>query len=121
MMKRGKTREAKFQWREDDTYKSFLMRMNDLYAKGVKIYLDKEIKNLADDKIDKILKGKNAEKIKEQFIEAILYTNNDFAFSDVYNEHSFEQNAKIVREIVKLLQPYKIQYTHKQQFLSEFF
>ncbi len=53
--------------------------------------------------------------------ELRLYKNQEFAFVDVFNKDSFLENAKIVIEIVKLLQGWQLRYTHKQQFLGEFF
>jgi type I restriction enzyme M protein len=50
-----------------------------------------------------------------------LEKNNEFAIKDVYDEESFNDNAVVVKEIVELLQNFKIRYTKKQQYLSDFF
>lgn len=58
--------ELEFQWKETDNPEDFLMRLNDLYARGVKDYLNKEIKNLSNSQIDDLLKGSAKEEIKRQ-------------------------------------------------------
>ncbi len=113
--------EAQLQWLKGDNPVTFLMRINELYAEGVKNYLGKEIANLTEERIDEMVSKLTNKDTANQIKEAILYKNNEFAFSDVYDKKSFTQNAKIVREIVELLKPYKIRYTHKQQFLGDFF
>ena len=55
------------------------------------------------------------------FTRVRLHKNNEFAFKEVYDEKSFEENAIVVREVVELLQPFQIRYGHKQQFLGDFF
>ena len=37
------------------------------------------------------------------------------------NKKSFKDNAKVVREVVELLQDKQLRYSHKQQFLGDFF
>lgn len=50
-----------------------------------------------------------------------LYKNNDFAFNEVINERTFIDNAKVVKEVVNLLENYRIKYSSKNQFLGDFF
>jgi len=50
-----------------------------------------------------------------------LKKNNEFAIKEVYDDASFQENAKVVKEVVELLQVYKIRYNYRQQFLSDFF
>ena len=49
----------------------------------------------------------------------------EFAFidviDDVIDEPSFRDNAAIVREVVELLQPYRLRYSKKHPFLGDFF
>lgn len=54
------------------------------------------------------------------FQDLRLQKNSEFAFKEVYNQESFEDNAKVVKEVVELLQPYQFRYGHKQQFLGNF-
>ena len=75
--------------------------------------IDKQLKNLATDKEKEI--------IKQMFIEQKLYTSNDFAFKEVFDKKTFDFNCVVVKEVVKLLERYKIKYETKQQFLGDFF
>ena len=55
------------------------------------------------------------------FVKLRLQKNPEFAFIEVYDDTSFKLNARVVREVVELLQPYQFRYGHKQQFLGDFF
>ena len=50
-----------------------------------------------------------------------LEKNNEFAIKEVYDNASFEENAKVVKEVVELIQGYRIRYNKRQQYLSDFF
>ena len=50
-----------------------------------------------------------------------LQKNNEFGIKEVYDAVSFEENAKVVKEVVELLQGYRIRYNKRQQYLSDFF
>jgi type I restriction enzyme M protein len=50
-----------------------------------------------------------------------LEKNNEFVIKDVYDGPSFNENAVVVKEIVQLLQKYKLHNARKQQYLSDFF
>lgn len=109
--------ELDFQWVENrDTPEMLLGRLNSLYKKGMLQYLNKEITDYDSDDIE--TDDKEIQRIVE---ELRLYKNQEFAFVEVFNKESFDENAGIVIEIVNLLQNWQIRYTHKQQFLSEFF
>ncbi len=89
--------EVDFQWKSDDTPTSFLERLMELYKKGLERYLD----IIIDD--------------------AYLSPLTELGFIDVYNEVTFYKNINILRSVVELLQPFKIKYTQKHQFLGDFF
>ena len=111
--------ELEFQWIEGkDDEESLLGRLNDLYKEGMHKFLSKEITDYGPDDIKDIEVTETTLRIIN---ELRLYKNQEFAFVDVFNKDSFLENAKIVIEIVKLLQGWKLRYTHKQQFLGEFF
>lgn len=103
---------------------SFQKRLTDLYRKGMKEFLDKEVTDISDAEFEKKY-GTVNEKFKKQWLDDLveirLKKNNEFAFKEVYDNESFEDNAKVVKEVVELLQGYKIRYTKKQQYLSDFF
>lgn len=45
----------------------------------------------------------------------------EFQFIDVYNDETFEQNSRILSEVVGILQKYRIKYSTRHQFLGDFF
>ena len=116
--------ELKFQWLDNDTDKELQKRLSDLYKQGMKEYLTKEVTDYNDEQIkDKLyaLEPVVRDEIREMFTRVRLHKNNEFAFKEVFDEKSFNENAIVVREVVELLQPYQIRYGHKQQFLGDFF
>jgi type I restriction enzyme M protein len=50
-----------------------------------------------------------------------LYKNNEFAFKEVVNKKTFDENCNVIRDVVRLLQYKRIRYSTKQQFLGDFF
>jgi type I restriction enzyme M protein len=128
IMDEKKTRENEeldFQWLEGiDTDISFQKRLTDLYQKGMKEFLDKEVTDLSDKEFEErfgVLEQSMKDKLLEEFTKIRLQKNNEFAIKDVFDAETFEENAIVVKEIVELLQGYRIRYTKKQQFLSDFF
>lgn len=116
--------ELKFQWLETDTNEDLQKRLSDLYKQGMKEYLTKEVTDYNDEQVDEKLYALDPavrEQIREMFTRVRLHKNNEFAFKEVFDEKSFEENAVVVREVVELLQPYQLRYGHKQQFLGDFF
>ncbi len=129
------TEELSFQWfyspyqyegisYPPDDHISFQKRLTDLYKKGMKAFLDKEVTDISDADFEKKY-GNLDESVKKGilnvFTEIRLKKNNEFAIKEVFNDDSFKENAKVVKEVVELLQGYKIRYTKKQQYLSDFF
>ncbi len=109
---------------QPDDYVSFQKRLTDLYKKGMKEFLDKEITDISDSDIQKrygTLDETTRQKILNDIVEIRLKKNNEFAIKEVFDESSFQENAKIVKEVVELLQNFKIRYTSRQQYLSDFF
>lgn len=117
--------ELGFQWIEGiDTHISFQKRLTDLYQKGMKEFLDKEVSDLSDAKFEEKfgnLDNTVKAELLEEFTKIRLQKNNEFAIKDVFDQDTFEENAIVVKEVVELLQNYQIRYTKKQQFLSDFF
>jgi len=119
--------ELKFQWFEaKDNHISFQKRLTDLYKLGMDEFLDKEVTDLSDDDFENkygiLISDKDAKaKLLREFTKIRLEKNNEFAIKEVFDTPSFEENAKVVKEVVMLLQGYKIRYTKKQQYLSDFF
>jgi type I restriction enzyme M protein len=114
-----------FQWIEgiDDNI-SFQKRLADLYKRGMQELLSKEITDISDDEFHKKY-GRLDDDIRKDILKEItkirLQKNNEFAIKEVFDEESFEENARVLKEVVELLQIYKIRYAEKQQYLSDFF
>ena len=117
--------ELKFQWLEGiDNDVSFQMRLADLYKNGMYEFLEKKVTDFTTSDFE--IKYKHLdEKVKEDLLKDIiklrLEKNNEFAIKEVFDEKSFTENAKVVKQVVELLQGFKIRYTKKQQYLSDFF
>ncbi|MCF6271466.1 MAG: restriction endonuclease subunit S [Melioribacteraceae bacterium] len=114
-----------FQWIEgEDDHISFQKRLTDLYNRGMLELLEKKVTDVSDSEFDKRFQQVDKqyrEEFKEILTEIRLKKNNEFAIKEVYDDASFEENAKVVKEVVELLQVYKIRYNYRQQFLSDFF
>ena len=115
-----------FQWLEDDTDEKLQMRLNDLYKKGMKRFLNINVTDYSEEEVNNVLQGVDADEnikktIRDMFINTRLKKSPNFAFKEVLDERSFIANSKIVKEIVELLQGYKFRYKQKHQFLGDFF
>ena len=120
--------EVKFQTRtlgRDKTDEELLEDLNDLYKAGMNAYLEKDVSDVTKDDFEVLLNFVNNQSKKNEFEELYktlrLYKNNEFAFKEVFDKKSFKDNAKVVREVVELLQDKQLRYSHKQQFLGDFF
>ena len=117
--------ELKFQWKEwEDTDESFQMRLTDLYKQGMLAFLLKEISDFSQEEFENELVwlGDLAkQKILDKIIKLRLQKNNEFAIKEVFDKETFDDNAKVLKEVVELLQGYKIRYAEKQPFLWDFF
>jgi type I restriction enzyme M protein len=117
--------ELQFQWKEGvDNYVDFQLRLTGLYGKGMQKFLERAVSDFNEDEFHKRSENIN-EETKKYLLREInklrLEKNNEFAIKEVYDAHSFEENAKVVKEVVELIQGYKIRYNKRQQYLSDFF
>lgn len=117
--------ELQFQWLEgkDDDI-SFQIRLTDLYKAGMKEFLEKEVTDFTSEEFEReynFLDEETKRKLLLKINKIRLEKNNEFAIKEVYDEKSFNENAKIVKEVVELLQGYRIRYNKRQQYLSDFF
>jgi len=115
-----------FQWKEGiDNYEDLQDRLQKLYQKGMREYLKEEIIYFENDYVEKAFRYHKKAIAKDKMTAMLkalkFYTNNEFAFKEVHNENLFKQNAKVVNEVVQLLQPYRVKYSQKQQFLGNLF
>lgn len=121
----GEGEELKFQWFEGrDNHVDFQLRLTDLYSKGMKKFLDRTVSDFNNEDFDKRCANLN-EDTKQYLLREVnklrLEKNNEFAIKEVYDSASFEENAKVVKEVVELIQGYRIRYNKRQQYLSDFF
>ncbi len=122
---RGNDEQLHFQWLEgEDNHISFQKRLTDLYRRGMKELLEKKVTDVSDDEFDKRfqqVQENYRDEIKDILTEIRLKKNNEFAIKEVFDDDSFLENAKVVKEVVELLQYYQLRYNYRQQFLSDFF
>lgn len=114
-----------FQWLEgEDDHVTFQLRLTDLYSRGMRELLEKQVTDYSNDEIDRHFYNATEEvknEFKAMFTKIRLEKNNEFAIKEVYDHSSFLENAKVVKEVVELLQIYQLRYNYRQQFLSDFF
>lgn len=120
-----KGEELDFQWKEGfDDHVKFQLRLTDLYKNGMLNFLDRKVSDFNNEEFEnkyKFLDENTRKELKEQINRLRLEKNNEFAIKEVYDHDSFVENAKIVKEVVELLQGYRIRYNKRQQYLSDFF
>jgi type I restriction enzyme M protein len=91
--------------------------MKDYLKEDVVDYTITDIEN----EIRNFPKQSAQENLLRIYRELKFYSNNEFAFKEIYNEKLFNENAKVLEEIIRLFQPYKFKYNKKAQFLGDFF
>lgn len=113
-----------FQWHGSETSAAALERLSSLYAQGMKRYLELDLDDRTSTDLTSALQGLDhhiVDRVQELFTLARQFKNTDFAFIDVFDKATFEQNAFIVRDIVRLLQKHRLRYTEKHGFMGLFF
>jgi len=118
--------ELDFQVKGDEEYEKLVDRLQRLYYIGMKKHLNiYDFVYYSDEDIEKFVKlyprETPIERILQIFKEVKYYTNNEFAFKEIHNKKLFDENVEILIEVIELLQPYKFKYSHKYQFLGDFF
>jgi len=121
--------ELMFYWRgvAFDDYYSLQDRIQRLYRDGMQKFLGEKVTYIDNTQIDDAFRlfkndpDATRETILRYFRELKFYTNNDFAFLDVHNEHIFFQNSAILLKIVRMLQDIKLKTEEPNQFLGDLF
>ena len=117
--------ELDFQWLENDTDESLQLRLNDLYKRGMWRFLEIEVidyeQREVSEKLANIEDSLTKQWIMKMYTDTRLKKSPNFAFVEVQDDRTFALNAKVVREIVELLQGYKFRYEQKHEFLGNFF
>lgn len=122
-------KELQFMWKGAayDDYYNFQDRLQKMYQIGMKDYLNEEVTYIDNATIEETFKmQKNdpdaiKEKILEYFRQLKFFSNSDFAFLDVHNEQLFNQNAVILKEVVRMLQDIRLKTEEQNQFLGDLF
>lgn len=117
--------ELGFQWLENDTNESLQLRLNDLYKKGMWRFLEISVIDYEQQEVAAKLANIDDDLTKQwimkMYTDTRLKKSPNFAFVEVQDDRTFELNAKVVREIVELLQVYRFRYEQKHEFLGNFF
>ena len=122
--------EVDFQYRKGtDTYESLQDRLQRLYSEGMEKFMRENIFYVDNNYIEHTLSQyDNADKrrmlvreLNSTLKKLKFYTNNDFAFKDIHNKELFEQNGKILIELVDLFEKYRIIGAKNLQFLGDLF
>lgn len=110
-----------------DDYFSLLDRILRLYRDGMQKFLNEEVTYIDDSDIKNSFNlfkndpDATRDTIIKYFRQLKFYTNNDFTFLDVHNEHLFMQNSAILLEIVKMIQDIRLKTEEQNQFLGDLF
>lgn len=115
--KKRDDKELDFQWKEHkDNAVDFQIRLINLYKSGMYDFLKKEVRGISDD----MFSYKTQKELEEKKKHILLF-NKVYDIKDVFDEETFEDNQKVLKEVVQLLQKFQIRYPRKQQHLSDFF
>jgi len=117
---------ADFQFKDGiDDNETIIEKLQSLYTDAMYHYLGESVTNYRLDQIENIIshfpRQTAKEELKRIYKELKFYTNNEFSFKEIYNKELFDQNAKVVIEIIKRLQGFRFKYNAKAQFLGDFF
>jgi len=108
--------ELEFHWREDDNAVDFQVRLINLHKEGLYAFLAKEIEGIQNSDFRYTSDEELRDKKKK-----ILKFNNILTIKEVLDDASFDENQRVLKDVVKLLEKYQIRYPRKQQHLSDFF
>ena len=108
--------EVEFQYRQgSDTYESLQDRLQRLHQEGMRNLMREDVLYVPSDYAERLLRTYSGQNRKGFLLELNgtlrklkFYTNSDFAFKDVHNEELFLQNSKVLVEMVRLFQPYRL-------------
>ncbi|MCL2039387.1 MAG: restriction endonuclease subunit S [Bacteroidetes bacterium] len=109
--------ELEFRWRENDDPVDFQVRLHELHKAGLSAFLKKEVQGILENVNAQKLFGIDLYNAKKQ----LLKFNKFFSIKEVLDDETFDQNQRVLKEIVELIQKYQIRYPRKQKYLSEFF
>ena len=104
----------------DDDF-SLQDRLQRLYRDGMKKFLHEDVTYIENNEIDKAFRwvqndlDATKRKIKDYFRQLKFFSDNDFSFISVHNKRLFDQNAIILRKVVKMLQNIRLRTNEENQ------
>lgn len=110
-----------------DDYFHLQDRLQKLYKIGMEKFLGEDVTYIDNKEVEDAFRlfkndpDATKKTILEYFRQLKFFTNNDFAFIDVHNEHLFYQNSAVLLKIVKMLQDIKLKTETQNQFLGDLF
>lgn len=117
----------------DDDF-SLQDRLQRLYRDGMEKFLNETVTYIENEQIEKAFRwykkdpDATMKTVMEYFRALKFYSDNDFSFISVHNERLFKENAKILREVLQMLQNIKLKSTAEKgrktetnQFLGDLF
>ncbi|MBR6014119.1 MAG: N-6 DNA methylase [Selenomonadaceae bacterium] len=121
--------EVDFQYKIGvDSYEILQDRLQRLHRDGMEKFMDEKIFYMPDDYAKNLVQqvlGQNREimiqDLQNNLRKLKFFTNNDFAFKEVHNEELFYQNGKVLVEMVRLFQKFKIISPNNLQTLGDMF
>ena len=121
--------DLQFYWKgmTYDNYFDFVDRLQNLYQKGMRKFLNEEISYISNEQIDDafwtVKNKRNATKqqIQRYFRELKFFTNSAFSFLDTHNEELFTRNTKVLSEIVRMWEKLRLKTDSHNQFLGDMF
>ena len=121
--------DLQFYWKgiTYDNYFDFVDRLQNLYQKGMRKFLNEEISYISNEQIDNafwtVKNKRNATKqqIQRYFRELKFFTNSAFSFLDTHNEELFKRNTRVLSEVVQMWQGLRLKAEVPNQFLGDMF
>ena len=117
----------------DDDF-SLQDRLQRLYRDGMEKFLNETVTYIENEQIEKAFRwykkdpDATMKTVMEYFRALKFYSDNDFSFISVHNERLFKENAKILREVLLMLQNIRLKSaaeegrnTETNQFLGDLF
>lgn len=117
----------------DDDF-SLQDRLQRLYRDGMEKFLNETVTYIENEQIEKAFRwykkdpDATMKTVMEYFRALKFYSDNDFSFISVHNERLFKENAKILREVLFMLQDIRLKSTAEEgrdtetnQFLGDLF
>lgn len=119
----------KFYWNgpASDNYFDFVDRLQNLYQRGMRKFLNEEISYISREQIDDafwpVKNDRNATKkqIQGYFTELKFFSNSAFSFLDTHNKDLFERNTAVLSEVVQMWQGLRLKTDEQNQFLGDMF